>query len=36
MKMEMPISSTTSGTVKAVHVQPGQTVANDARWSPLG
>ena len=31
MKMEMPIASTGSGTVKAVHVNVGQTVAyNDA------
>jgi len=36
MKMEMPISSTTSGTVKAVHVQPGQTVANDAPLVTIG
>jgi glutaconyl-CoA/methylmalonyl-CoA decarboxylase subunit gamma len=29
MKMEMPISATASGTVKAVHVRVGQNVAND-------
>lgn len=29
MKMEMPISATASGTVKAIHVQVGSNVAND-------
>ncbi len=29
MKMEMPISATAAGTVKAVHVRVGQNVAND-------
>jgi len=29
MKMEMPVSSTVSGTVSAVHIAPGKNVAND-------
>ena len=29
MKMEMPISATASGTVKAIHVAEGESVAND-------
>ena len=29
MKMEMPISATASGTVKAIHVEVGSNVAND-------
>jgi len=29
MKMEMPVSSTASGTVTAVHVAEGTNVAND-------
>ena len=36
MKMEMPISATAAGTVKAVHVQVGQTVANDAPLVTIG
>jgi biotin carboxyl carrier protein len=30
MKMEMPIASTASGTVAAIHVSVGDTVSNDA------
>jgi len=29
MKMEMPVSSTATGTIAAVHVSPGSNVAND-------
>ncbi len=29
MKMEMPVSSTATGTIAAVHVAPGSNVAND-------
>ena len=29
MKMEMPIVSTASGTVKAIHVKPGQAVQGE-------
>jgi biotin carboxyl carrier protein len=36
MKMEMPISSTASGTVKAVHVDVGQNVAFDDALITLG
>jgi len=36
MKMEMPISATAAGTVKAIHVQAGQTVANDAPLVTIG
>ena len=36
MKMEMPISSTASGTVKAIHVQVGETVVHDAPLVTVG
>ncbi|MBC7237468.1 MAG: acetyl-CoA carboxylase biotin carboxyl carrier protein subunit [Chloroflexi bacterium] len=36
MKMEMPISSTTTGTVKAVHVQPGVNVSHDDPLVTIG
>ncbi len=36
MKMEMPISSTTSGTVKAIHVSVGQSVAFDDPLVTIG
>lgn len=36
MKMEMPISATAAGTVKAIHAQVGQTVANDAPLVTIG
>ena len=36
MKMEMPISCTTSGTVKAIHVQVGETVTHDAPLVTVG
>ena len=36
MKMEMPISATGSGTVQAVHVQVGDTVAYDDPLVTIG
>ena len=36
MKMEMPISSTGGGTVKAIHVAVGQTVAHNDPLVTLG
>jgi biotin carboxyl carrier protein len=36
MKMEMPVSTVVAGTVTAVHVQAGQTVANDAPLVTIG
>jgi glutaconyl-CoA/methylmalonyl-CoA decarboxylase subunit gamma len=36
MKMEMPISATTDGEIQAIHVQPGQNVANDAALVTIG
>ncbi len=36
MKMEMPISATTDGVIQAIHVQPGQNVANDAALVTIG
>jgi len=36
MKMEMPISATAAGTVKAIHVQVGETVSNDAPLVTVG
>ena len=36
MKMEMPIGATAAGTVKAIHVQVGETVSNDAPLVTVG
>jgi biotin carboxyl carrier protein len=36
MKMEMPITATVAGTVKAIHVRVGETVANDAPLVTIG
>ncbi|MHB1318170.1 MAG: biotin/lipoyl-containing protein [Anaerolineae bacterium] len=36
MKMEMPISATAAGTVKAIHVRVGESVANDAPLVTIG
>ena len=36
MKMEMPIASTASGSVKAIHAQIGENVSNDAPLVTLG
>ncbi len=36
MKMEMPISTTVAGTVKAIHVRVGESVANDAPLVTIG
>ena len=36
MKMEMPISSTITGTVRAVHVKVGSTVAHDDALVTIG
>ncbi len=36
MKMEMPISSTSSGIVQGIHVQVGETVGHDAPMVTVG
>jgi biotin carboxyl carrier protein len=36
MKMEMPIGTTSAGTVKAIHVRVGESVANDAPLVTIG
>jgi biotin carboxyl carrier protein len=36
MKMEMPISATAAGTVKAIHVRVGESVPNDAPLVTIG